>query len=137
MVEHVLKLKPGQDLLIELDKYCKKYNIEAGYIGTGVGSLSRVSFRKGYERTTLTLDGAFEMVSLSGTLSQGGMHIHMAISDEQFNVIGGHAKVGCIIRSTAEIVIIQLNDHQLRRHNQNVHGHKELHIVKVPVVCSD
>ncbi len=137
MIEHVLKLTPGEDLLIAMDHYCKKNNIESGYVATCVGSLSRIAFRKGYERTELILEGGFEIVSLSGTFSQGGMHIHMAVSDKDFNVKGGHAKVGCIVRSTAEIVIIQLDQHELRRHKDSAHGHKELHIVRRSNICSD
>ncbi len=136
MVEHVLKLNAGEDLLIAIDQYCRKYNIEAGYIATGVGSLSKVSFRKGYERTTLTLEGGYEMISLSGTLSQGGMHVHMAVSDESFNVKGGHVKMGTIVRTTAEIIIIQLDNHELHRHKENLEGFKELHIIRIDASCN-
>lgn len=137
MIEHVLRLKPGEDLLIAIEQYAKKHNIEAGYIGTGVGSLSHVSFRKGYERTSVSFEGGFEMISLSGTLSVGGMHLHMAISDAQFNVKGGHVTLGCIVRTTAEIVIVQLDGHELRRHKDHVQGYKELHIVKISSACSE
>lgn len=136
MIEHVLKLKPGEDLLQAIDQYVKKNNIEAGYIATGVGSLSQVSFRKGYERTSVILKEGFEMISLSGTLSVGGMHIHMAISDQNFNVKGGHVRLGTIIRTTAEIVIIQLDNHELRRDLDEMGRHKELHITKASTSCS-
>lgn len=137
MIEHVLRLKPGEDLLVSIDKYIKKHQISAGFIATGVGSLSKVAFRKGYERTSLILEGGYEMISLSGTISIGGMHIHMAVSDQEFNVKGGHVKLGTIVRNTAEIVIIQLDNHELRRDKDNIHGHKELNIRKVTNICSD
>lgn len=137
MIEHVLRLKPGEDLLLSIDKYVKKHQIEAGYIATGVGSLSKVAFRKGYERTSLIIEGGLEMISLSGTISIGGMHIHMAVSDQEFNLKGGHVKLGTIIRTTAEIVLIQLDHHELRRDKDNIHGHKELSIRKVPNICTE
>ena len=137
MIEHVLKLQAGEDILLAIEQYAHKHNIGAGYIATGIGSLSRVSFRKGYERTTVTLEGGFEMISLSGTLSTGGLHLHMAISDSNFNLKGGHVILGCIVRTTAEIVLVQLDHHELSRHKDNLRGYKELHIVKISSACSE
>ena len=137
MIEHVIKLKPGEDLLLAIDHYVSKHKIEAGYIATGVGSLSQVSFRKGFERTSVILDEGYEMISLSGTISVGGHHIHMAVSDRHFNVKGGHVRMGTIIRTTAEIVIIQLDNHELRRHKDELGTHKELHVTKVAITCSE
>ncbi|QIK69859.1 DNA-binding protein [Erysipelothrix sp. HDW6C] len=130
MKEHVLKLMPGQDLVTALDGYCKKHEIEAAYIGTMVGSLAKVAFRKGFERTLFVMDGPFEIVSCVGTLSRQGMHIHASVSDREFKVYGGHIVMGCHVQSTAEIVIIELENHQLSRTKGELTDFKELRIVE-------
>lgn len=131
MKEHIMKLMPGEDLILALDKYCKKYEIEAAYIGTVVGSLQKVVFRKGYDQTIAELTGPFEIVSCVGTLSKNGMHIHASVSDRNFQVFGGHLVTGCLIQSTAEIVIIAMENHQLSRIKGEMTDFKELRIQEI------
>ncbi len=131
MVEHVLRLSPGEDLLGTIDAYCQKYHIEAGFIGTCVGSLSQVTFRKGVTRHLLTLNGSFEIVSMEGTVSKGGNHIHASISDLDFNVKGGHLMQGTIVQTTAEIVIIELESYELSRSKDILSGYKSLKVIQI------
>jgi len=44
-------------------------------------------------------------VALNGTLSMHGSHLHLAIADKTGRMLGGHLTEGCIIYTTAEIVI--------------------------------
>jgi hypothetical protein len=44
---------------------------------------------------TVSLDERFEIVSLTGTLSRHGAHLHVAVADFQGNVVGGHLMDGC------------------------------------------
>ena len=129
MIEHVLRLLPGQDLLQTVSDYCKKYNIEGAYIGTGVGSLAKINFRKGDTRKRLILEGSYEIVSMVGTVSKSGEHIHASISDEDFNVLGGHLDRGCIVKSTAEIVLIELEKYELTRSKDIMTGYKSLIVI--------
>ena len=131
MKEHVLKLMPGDDFILQLDHYCKKYEIEAAYIGTVVGSLQKVSFRKGYNQVLSVMDGPFEVVSCVGTLSRNGMHIHLSVSDNEFKVHGGHVFKGCTVQSTLEVVIIELENHQLSRTKGEFTDFKELIISEI------
>ena len=137
MIEHILKLMPGQDVLLALDAYCKKYEIDAAYIGTVVGSLEKVAFRKGYDQTQFEFEGPFEIVSCVGTLSKNGMHIHASISDRKFQVTGGHLVKGCLVKSTAEIVIIQLENHQMSRMKGEFNEYKELKIQDNSKQCQE
>lgn len=131
MKEHVIRLMPGDDLVLALEKYCVKNNIEAAYVGTCVGSLSQVRFRKGHSKTVLTLTGAYEVVSAVGMLSKGGHHIHISVSDESFNTRGGHIINGCLVQSTAEIVIIELENFELSRSVDVSSGFKTLIITEI------
>ncbi|MBT3451450.1 DUF296 domain-containing protein, partial [archaeon] len=70
--------------------------------------------------------GNFEIVSLIGTLSQDGNHTHISVSDNLGHTIGGHLKKGCIIHTTAEIVIIELKKFNFSREFDHQTGFKEL-----------
>lgn len=50
---------------------------------------------KDNKNETVSLDERFEIVSLTGTLSRHGAHLHIAIADFQGNVVGGHLMDGC------------------------------------------
>jgi predicted DNA-binding protein with PD1-like motif len=54
------------------------------------------------------LTGHFEIVSLTGTLSQYGSHYHIAISDGTGHTVGAHLLEGCKVYTTAEIVLAVL-----------------------------
>lgn len=131
MTKHVIRLIPGEDILKAIEVYCNKHEIEAGYIGTCVGSLSQVTFRKGYTRSKLILKGPFEIVSMEGTVSKGGNHIHASVSDDDFNVRGGHLVYGSVVQSTAEIVIVELEGYELSRSKDLGSSYKTLKITQV------
>lgn len=128
MKEHVIKLMPGEDVVLSLEKYCRQFGIEAAYIAAGVGTLGNLAFRKGYTRHSVTFNGMYEMVSMEGTLSKGGSHLHASFSTEDYSVIGGHMVQGCIVKTTAEIVIIELESYTLTRSKDNLTGYKGLQI---------
>ena len=50
------------------------------------------------------MEGSYEILSLVGTLSGSG-HLHVALSDNDGHVIGGHIVDNVIVLTTAEIVI--------------------------------
>ena len=137
MQEHILKLLPGEDFITSVFQYCKKHHIEGAYIATCVGSFERVVFRKGYDQTLFTLDGPFEIVSMEGTLSNKGMHIHTAVSDKNFKVYGGHIIAGTTVKHTAELIIIELSGHQLSRSKSEISGFKELQIQESSKICKE
>jgi len=99
------RLRPGQDLNRELLDLAERERIHAGWVLTCVGSLSRVTLRLAGAERRLTRDGTFEIVSLVGTISRGGGHLHLAASDEEGTTVGGHLLDGCVVRTTAEVVL--------------------------------
>ncbi len=100
-----LRLKPGQDLRNELDSLVSKHNLKAAFVITCVGSLTTAVLRLANQPGTQTFRGHFEIVSLTGTMATNGAHYHISISDESGRTIGGHMWEGCLIYTTAEIVI--------------------------------
>jgi predicted DNA-binding protein with PD1-like motif len=68
----------------------------------------------------------FEMVSLTGTLSVHGSHLHISLSDGEGRTIGGHLSPGCTVYTTAEIVIAAFDDVVYRREFAGDSGYEEL-----------
>jgi len=102
MKTFALRLHPDQDLKEELIRFTKENNIAAGFILSCVGSVKRATLRMADENIVRAFPKKFEIVSLVGTLSQDDVHIHISLSDEEGNVIGGHLKEGCPVYTTAE-----------------------------------
>jgi uncharacterized protein len=130
MKTYALRLKPGQDLKKELVKYSQ--NVQAGFIITCVGSLKTATLRLADENIVKTFDKKFEIVSLVGTLSKDGVHLHISLADENGNTVGGHLKEGCIIYTTAEIVIGGSDEFIFSREMDPETGFKELKIKSAP-----
>ena len=122
MKTYAFRLHPGQDLRQEIDKFVKEHDIKAGVIVSCVGSLRKAVLRMAGAETIKTYEGVFEIVSLVGTLEAGNRHLHIAISDKEGNVFGGHLGEGCIIETTAEIVIGELEGVKFtRKSDQSEH----------------
>lgn len=125
---YVLRLMPGQDLRVELERFAKAKSIQAGFIITGVGSLRKAALRLADKSEAASFDGKFEIVSLVGTLSPDGPHLHISISDGDGKTIGGHLVAGCEIYTTAEIVIGDALGLRMTREPDAASGYNELKI---------
>ena len=99
------RLTKGMDLKEEIEKYSINNSI-SGVLISSVGCLNKLVIRLADGESILKKDGNFEIVSITGTLSPNGVHIHISVSDEFGNTIGGHLKNGCIVNTTAEICLI-------------------------------
>src|SRR4028119_367783 len=100
-----IRLKPNEDLKESLKTFVKQNNIQSGFILTAVGSLKQATLRFASQDNYQVFDERFEIVSLVGTLSTHGIHLHISLSDKNGETLGGHLVEGCIIYTTAEIVI--------------------------------
>ena len=124
------RLKPGADLKLSLDSVVQANQIQAGWIITCVGSLTDYHIRFANQPNGNKDTGHFEIVSLVGTLSTEGSHIHIAIADSTGKTIGGHLLDGCIVYTTAEIVIGASTDLKFTRKEDGSTPWKELQIEK-------
>lgn len=128
MKTHAIRFLTGQDLKKELEKFVKEKNIKACFIKTCVGSLVKATLRMAGAKVIKNFEKKYEILSLVGTLSPDGLHLHIALSDEEGNLVGGHMKEGCLIGSTAEIIIGQLEDVEFTREFDQNTGYPELKI---------
>lgn len=129
-VSHAFRLKPGQDLKQSIDSFVKTKDIRAGWIATCVGSLTEYNIRFANQEKGYSDKGHFEIVSLVGTLSVSGSHVHLSISDSTGKTIGGHLLAGCKVYTTAEIVISEASDLIFTREKDGSTPWEELQIKK-------
>ena len=73
-----------------------------------VGSLRAAVLRYADQPQGTALAGPLELLALSGTLSADGPYLHGSVADAQGRVRGGHVMPGCVVRTTAEIVLAVL-----------------------------
>lgn len=108
MVVRALRLRPGDDLKKELARFARDNKLRAGIVLTCVGSLTRAVLRLADQPAGTAFEGKHEIVSLVGTLSPDGDHLHLAITDGTGRTIGGHLLEGSIVYTTAEIAVGEL-----------------------------
>lgn len=130
MRTYTFRLKPGQDLLDEIETFVKTHSIEAGCLLSSVGSLTHATLRLANTGHYTDYEGHFEIVSLNGTVSVNGSHLHIAISDSEGKTIGGHLVSGCKIYTTAEIVIAAFEGVVYKREYAEDSGYEELAVAE-------
>ncbi|HYE54450.1 MAG TPA: PPC domain-containing DNA-binding protein [Chitinophagaceae bacterium] len=128
ITSHAFRLLPGEDLRNGIKNFVQKNGIKAGWIMTGVGSLTQFNIRFADQQEGMQGSGHFEIVSLVGTLSIRGSHIHISISDSSGKTIGGHLLEGCRVYTTAEIVIAETDRYEFTRENDGSTPWQELQI---------
>jgi len=126
MQNYTFRLRPGQDLFDSIEGFAREKRLEAGCVLTGVGSLTRATLRLANREFYSEYDGHFEIVSITGTISIHGSHLHISISDGDGRTIGGHLDSGCKIYTTAEIVVAVFEDVIYQREFAEDSGYDEL-----------
>lgn len=127
---HAFRLKPGADLKKEIEAFVKTNNIQAGWISCGVGSLTDYNIRFANQPEGSKGSGHFEIVSLTGTVSVNGSHIHISLSDSIGKTIGGHLLDSNFVYTTAEIVIHESDDFVFTREKDGSTPWEELQVKK-------
>jgi uncharacterized protein len=123
-----LRLTPGDDLRQALETWMGEQQEQAGCLISAVGSLSLAKLRLAGATQATAIQGELEILSLSGTLSPDGAHLHIAIADGSGAVIGGHLCAGSLVRTTAELVIGLLPEWRFNRELDPATGYAELQI---------
>jgi predicted DNA-binding protein with PD1-like motif len=125
-----VRLPPGTDLRDALKQLTTEHAFSAACIVTCVGSLAQARLRmpgtNGEEEIVRSYDEPMEIISLAGTLSPDGSHLHLSLSRRDGGCIGGHLMPGCLVRTTAELVIGVLDDLEFRRMPDETTGYHEL-----------
>jgi uncharacterized protein len=126
MKTYAIRLLPGEDVKQVLKAFTLEKKILAGAILTAVGSLTHASLRYAAMPTATRIETAMEVLALVGTLSPDGPHLHLTVSDSEGKTLGGHVMDGCIVRTTLEIVLIDLPEMRFSREKDPKTGYEEL-----------
>jgi predicted DNA-binding protein with PD1-like motif len=110
-------------------------NCRAAFVLSGIGSLSTAGIRLAGAAQPTRLTESIEILTLSGTVAAGvdktASHMHMAISTATGQVLGGHVAPGCIVLTTAEVLLALLPDWQFTREPDAQTGYDEL-VIRAP-----
>lgn len=108
---YIVRLDVGEEITETLKQFCSKNGIESGSV-MGIGAIreARISYfdmgKRDYIDKEISED--LELTSLMGNVSimngEPFLHLHVTLSDSDFNVFGGHLSAG-IISATGEIFI--------------------------------
>lgn len=120
---YVVRLDVGDEIMESLSRLCKAENITAATV-QGLGAVNDVTV--GYysleEKKYFykTFNHQFEMIALNGNITRKDdepyLHLHIALSDENYNFFGGHL-TEAVISITAEIYLNVLDAEVNRRIN--------------------
>ena len=125
-----IRLTPGQDLRAALEAAVLAQNCRAAFVLSGIGSLSTAGIRLAGAKQPTRFTESMEILTLSGTVAVNGdktaSHMHMAVSTATGQVIGGHVAPGCLVLTTAEVLLALLPDWQFTREPDAQTGFDEL-----------
>lgn len=127
-----IRLQPGEDPLAALRALQRRTGAAAMALVTCVGSLTRAVIRHANRDEASEYRGHFEITALTGTIDPAGQHLHLTIADGEGRAFGGHLLPGCEIYTTAEIVVLILDDLGFARAPCPLSGHDELVVRPAP-----
>ena len=99
-----LKLPPGSDLRGSVEHTARQSNV-SGFILGVVGNLDRAAFQCPGSSKPTVIEGNLEIITLNGTFSPEGVHLHLSLSDGDCQVWGGHLELGTLVKKGADILL--------------------------------
>ncbi|WP_399685435.1 PPC domain-containing DNA-binding protein [Xenophilus sp.] len=123
-----LRLPPGADLRRALEAEAAAFAPEGCFVVSGIGSLRDPRLRLAGRNEADAWPGDFELLTLAGTLTAGGAHLHMSIAGPDGAVLGGHVVEGNAVRTTVEVLLCRPAGWTLSRTADAATGYAELHV---------
>ncbi len=99
-----LHLDAGSDVRLSLEALAREQGA-TGYVLSVVGNLSSAVFQCPGKPAPTRLRGELEIITLSGTLSPEGVHLHLSFSDGDCRVWGGHLEPGTLVLRGADLLL--------------------------------
>ena len=99
-----LELEPGQDLHLTLSELAMQQQLSGFVLGV-VGNLSQATFRCPGQQQPTRMSGELEVITLNGTFSPSGVHLHLSLSDGACQVWGGHLEPGTVVLKGAQLLL--------------------------------
>ena len=103
-----LHLEAGSDVRRSLEQLALEHNA-GGFVLSVVGNLSQAAFACPGKSAPTVLAGELEIITLQGTISPDGVHLHLSFSDASCQVWGGHLEHGTLVFRGADLLVGLLN----------------------------
>ena len=126
-----LKLAPGSDLRLRLEELAQRDGISGFVLGV-VGNLTKASFQCPGQAEPTVLEGDLEVITLNGTFSPEGVHLHLSLSDGACQVWGGHLEPGTIVQKGVDLLIGVLEQREGRPARQTAAAAPRMEIAVLP-----
>ena len=126
-----LKLAPGSDLRLSLEELAQRDGISGFVLGV-VGNLTNASFQCPGQAEPTVLEGDLEVITLNGTFSPEGVHLHLSLSDGACQVWGGHLEPGTIVQKGVDLLIGVLEQREGRPARQTAVAAPRIEIAVLP-----
>ena len=126
-----LKLAPGSDLRLSLEELAERDGISGVVLGV-VGNLTKASFQCPGQAEPTVLEGDLEVITLNGTFSPEGVHLHLSLSDGACQVWGGHLEPGTIVQKGVDLLIGVLEQRESRPAHQTAAAPPRIEIAVLP-----
>lgn len=116
----VVRIDPGEDVLISIKKFIKDNDIKQGVVVMGYGTLGKISLhwvthnRWPPENKYNQWEGGIEIMSINGMIVDGEPHIHITASDHN-GAYGGHLEEGCEVYVLCEVGIVEVEGAKMTR----------------------
>jgi len=104
MQAQAVHLPAGADLRRSLEQLAQLHNA-SGFVLSVVGNMSQVCFACPGRREPTVLSGELEIITLQGTISPAGVHLHLSFSDAACQVWGGHLEHGSLVLKGADLLV--------------------------------
>ena len=108
----VVRLNPGEDVMLSLREAVRDSGITHGLILSGVGSLDR--YHVHVVKTTnmppgdvfFAGEGPFDILTLTGAILDGRVHAHITFSNTE-KALGGHLEEGCRVLTFSVVTLAE------------------------------
>lgn len=137
-----LRLKPGTDMLLEIEQACMEHGIKNGVVVSGIGGVTTAVFcdptyfpgrKQPYNYgAPIVIRDHLSIAGISGIVCHDddgtvNTHIHVTFSNEQGQCFAGHLKEGTRTMLTVDLVIAEISGLSM--------GRKYDEELEVPLFC--
>lgn len=116
----VMRVDIDEDVLECVERFIADNGIRQGYIAAGYGTLKAASLhwvchnRLPTDNLFSEIEGGIEILSISGIIAEGQVHIHVSLATP-VGAFGGHLEPGSKAYVLCEIVIVELEGPRMRK----------------------
>ncbi len=108
---YFIRIDRGEEIVSNLTEFCKERSIKLGRI-SAIGAVNEATIgifdplKKEYH--SVEFKGTYEILSIMGNITSNNdqpyLHMHITLSDSEYNAFGGHLNKA-IVSATCEVII--------------------------------